>query len=311
MPGARLENVYNNFVYAAEELEEALSALRGGDRKVAKDRISSALEDLRAAMWHADKLSPVTAYRDPVLAAVREIVESAFSALDGSFLGAYVEPALDRLDSAVQRLAGEGCKVPGVGVESVIASVASCLRKAADKLAASVRKVGKCDVVAGSSPAAVKACAAWSAASDELDRRDLYTSGDYRRLWGYVSGGKVYIDVQAGPWSRAEIDLDSGTVSVENVGTVSGAKAVEELLQRIGLSCSRRDVSVTCTGVNPSNATKVASALAFVTSISVRIEYPSTYWGTESLIDREVTFAEKTLKEIEPQVEEVLKMWSL
>jgi len=121
----------------------------------------------------------------------------------------------------------------------------------------------------------------------------------------------VYIWIEAGPWSRAEIDLESGTVSVENVGTSEGARAVEKLLQRIGLSCTRRNSSVRCTGVNPSNATRVAVALAFATSINERIENPSAFWSTESLIDREVSFAEKTLREIEPQIEEALRQWSL
>jgi len=308
MPEARLENVYNNFVYAAEELEEALSALRRGDLDEAKGRISAAYDDVDGARLYAEDLSSV-AREDRLITALRRISSSAVSALGSILEGSDIEDDLWRLESEVKALTGEGCRVPGSALDSAVASVASCLRKAAEKLSHAVRKVGKCDAVSGSSPAAIKACAAWGVVADELARRNLYISDDKQYLWGYVSGDKVYIRLSA-RGSKAVVDLRRGSVTVDAYTEKENSFA-KTLLERIGLSCEKKSGRITCSGVNSSNVVRIAEALAFVTSAYGRIFEPSEFWGREASVEMEVSFAEKTLREIEPQIDEVLKEWKL
>jgi len=219
------------------------------------------------------------------------------------------EEALKELDQAVREVTGRSCRYAVSNtVASALNDIAACVHRLAEYLlsqSSGPERVGKCDVLRGSSRQAVDLCARWSMATEELKRRRLYQWDDYSALWGYTLDNEVYLKVGSAEGHRTHIDLNQGTLRYyDNDGAVNRVMA-RLLSEEAGLSCEVLDDGVACTGVDPENADRAAAALAFATSMDFRLKWPEDYWRDlygeaegETPEDVELNLAKRTLREV-------------
>jgi len=330
MSTPRLEEIRDRLLEAESELRKLATEVQMSGSIEKLDEWMGRISEVGDVLWEAENSVDFlrrAAEEDPILDALQDVVRYAREATDeirkalkyayepDPVIDSRVEEKLEELDAAVRKLTGEGCRyrlTPAVAskLSARLNDLASCIHRAAERILGAVRKIGRCDITANASRAAVKACAAWSAAADKLYDRGLYSGQDADYLWGYVVGDKVYLRVGSSEGHRTVIDLKSGTLDYYDTDEEVN-EAMKRLLEKVGLSCEKRSDGVTCRGVNPSNAHRAAEVLAFATSMDFRIKEPIKYWGEDAAIEWEVDQAERTLREIEPKIEQALREWGV
>jgi len=181
-----------------------------------------------------------------------------------------------KIENAVMELTGKPCafKVSDT-VTSALNDIAACVHRLAEKVFTSFEwtRDGKCYFAPSATEDAKLLCKMWEVATEELHEENMYHEADYKMLFGYAVGDRVYLTVGAAEEHRTEIDLARGTLKYYDVDKPVNM-LIAKRLEEAGLSCRVHDFGVECTGVRKDDReqlAKIALAIATATSADFRL----------------------------------------
>ena len=181
------------------------------------------------------------------------------------------------IERAVMELTGRACAYKTRNtVTSALNDIAACIHRLAEKTLSSFEwsREGKCYLAPSASEDAKLLCRMWDRAADEFYREGMYHPSDYRALFGYAVGDRVYLALGSAEGHRAEIDLAEGTVSYYDEDRAVNELVARRLEEEARLKCEVRHWGVKCSGVKRGDReqlAKIALALAEATSADFRL----------------------------------------